>query len=161
MISEEKIIKLASEKLEELSIFIVDIQTNTQNKIKVLLDSEKGVTIKDCVEISRAIEHNLDREIEDFELEVSSYGLFSPLILPLQFKKNMNKEVNVKKKDGIVEKGILSNIEFSDDEKSVESIELKQIKKINIKGKKKKSIIEEAVKITIQEINEIILVSAF
>ena len=161
MISKEEITKFISEKLEELSIFVVDIQINTQNRIKIFLDSEQGVSIDSCIKISKTLENNLDRDVEDFELEVSSYGVFSPFVLPIHYKKNLNKEVKIIKTDGLQEKGLLSKIELSDDSKSVISIEIIQTKKVKLEGKKRKSIIEESLKITNQEIKNISLVSAF
>ncbi len=161
MISKEDITKIISEKIEELNVFVVEIQTNTQNSIKIFLDSEKGVPIDKCVKISKELENNLDRDIEDFELEVSSYGFMSPFKLPLHYLKNINKEVKVVKDKGDVEKGILKNIEFTQDKKDIISIELLQEKKVKLEGKKRKSIIEKSLKIFNNEIKNISLVSAF
>jgi len=161
MISKEDITKIISEKLKELDVFVVDIQTNRQNNIKIFLDSEEEVPISKCVKISKELENNLDRDDEDFELEVSSYGFMSHFVLPLHFIKNINKEVKIVKIDGTVEKGILSKINFTEDKKTIISIELLQKKKVKLEGKKRKSIIEEFIKITDNEIKSISLVSAF
>ena len=78
MITIDKIQKLADEKLVEGTNFIVDIAVKTGNKIIVLLDNDNGVSIGDCVAMSRHIESNLDREADDFELNVMSPGLSEP-----------------------------------------------------------------------------------
>ena len=55
-----------------------------------------GLPLKDCMKVSRAIEHNLDREEEDFSLEVASAGATSPLVLPRQYTKNIGRKLKVK-----------------------------------------------------------------
>lgn len=77
------------------SLFLIDFSVSPDNKIKVVLDGDDGVTIEDCITISRAIEHNLDREEEDFSIEVTSAGAASPLLLPRQYKKNIGRKVRV------------------------------------------------------------------
>jgi len=81
---------------EDESLFLIDFSITTDHKILVVLDGDKGVTVQDCMKISRAIEHNLDREEEDFSLEVTSAGAASPLVLPRQYKKNLGRKVAVK-----------------------------------------------------------------
>ena len=93
MITAETIHELAQEKLAEGDNYIVDIKVKPGNKIIVLLDNLNGVSIKDCVEMSRQIESNLDREKEDFELSVSSPGLDQPFKVVKQYIKNIGKEV--------------------------------------------------------------------
>jgi len=88
MITTEQIEKLVAEKLENKDVFLVDIRIRHGNRISVFLDSDTGVNIKTCAELSRYIEFNLDRESEDFELEVSSAGLDQPLKLLRQYVKN-------------------------------------------------------------------------
>ncbi|WP_298473695.1 ribosome assembly cofactor RimP [uncultured Maribacter sp.] len=80
---------------EDESIFLIDFTITMDNKINVVIDGDNGVTVKDCVRVSRAIEHNLDREEEDFSLEVASAGAASPLVLPRQYKKNVGRKVEV------------------------------------------------------------------
>lgn len=99
MITVEKIRALAQEKLAEGDNYIVDISVKPGNKIIVLLDNFKGVSIKDCVEMSRQIEFNLDREVEDFELNVSSPGLDQPFKVLKQYLKNIGKQVEVVTKE--------------------------------------------------------------
>ncbi|NNC33713.1 MAG: ribosome assembly cofactor RimP [Croceitalea sp.] len=88
-------------------LFLVDFTIGTDNKIRVVLDGDKGVNLADCMEISRAIEHNLDREEEDFALEVTSAGAAAPLTMPRQYNKNLGRKLEVKTQDGKVE-GVLT-----------------------------------------------------
>jgi len=80
---------------EDKSIFLIDLTITLDNKINVVIDGDNGVTVKDCMRVSRAIEHNLDREEEDFSLEVASAGAASPLVTPRQYKKNIGRKLEV------------------------------------------------------------------
>ncbi len=92
----DKVAVLLKEALEEdESLFLIDFSITSDNKIRVILDGDNGVTVEDCVKISRAIEHNLDREEEDFSLEVASAGATSTMSLPRQFKKNIGRTLKV------------------------------------------------------------------
>ncbi len=95
MITIDVIKNLADEKLAEGSNFIVDISVKSGNKIVVLLDNDKGISIADCVAMSRHIESNLDREKGDFELNVMSPGLSEPFKILRQYQKNIGKQVEV------------------------------------------------------------------
>jgi ribosome maturation factor RimP len=88
---------------EDGSLFLIDFTISADNKINVIIDGDNGVTVKDCIKISRAIEHNLDREDQDFSLEVASAGASSPLVLPRQYKKNIGRKLAVKSGDEIFE----------------------------------------------------------
>jgi len=107
MINEQKIQNLIDEKLSGTDVFLVELRVKTDNKIRVFIDSERGITIDDCVALSRHIEGNLDREQEDFGLDVSSAGLDLPLRVPRQFKKNEGRNVHVIMNDGAEIKGKL------------------------------------------------------
>jgi len=107
MIKESIIRHIVEEKIKGSGLFIVDISVKPDNKINVYLDSKEGLTISDCVEISRYIENKLDREQEDFALEISSAGLNMPFRVAEQYIKNIGKPVKVKTNDGNVFKGVL------------------------------------------------------
>lgn len=93
----EKVESLLGKALEEHpSLFLIDFTMGGDNAIRVVLDGDKGVSLQDCMAISRAIEHNLDREEEDFSLEVTSAGATSPLQLPRQYKKNIGRKLKVR-----------------------------------------------------------------
>ena len=110
MIKEEFIRNLAEQHIVGTDKFIVEVKVKQGNRIMVFMDADNGVTIDDCVKLSRLIESNLDRNTEDFELEVSSAGLDFPLTSARQFKKNIGKEVKVILKGGITKTGMLTNI---------------------------------------------------
>lgn len=93
----EKVESLLNKALEERpSLFLIDFTIGGDNTIRVVLDGDNGVNLKDCMDISRAIEHNLDREEEDFSLEVTSAGATSPLVYPRQYAKNMGRILKVR-----------------------------------------------------------------
>ncbi|MRT15712.1 ribosome assembly cofactor RimP [Vitellibacter sp. q18] len=93
----EKVAHLLEKALEEnKSLFLIDLTITEDNQIRVIIDGDHGVTVDDCIAISRAIEHNLDREEVDFSLEVMSAGVSEPLSLPRQFKKNIGRNLKVK-----------------------------------------------------------------
>lgn len=92
--------ELAQEYLDQNpDKFLVNLAIKPGNLISIFLDGDKGVTIEDCISLSRQIEGNLDREEEDFELRVSSAGLDVPLKLIRQYKKNVNRMLDVKLQD--------------------------------------------------------------
>ena len=76
--------------------FLVDILVKPGNRIYVFIDGDHGVMIADCVEVSRLLESSLDRETEDFELNVSSAGADQPMKLPRQYTKNIGRSLQVK-----------------------------------------------------------------
>ncbi len=81
---------------EDESLFLIDFSVSADNSIKIVLDGDKGITLKDCMRVSRAIEHNLDREETDFSLEVTSAGAASSLLMPRQYKKNIGRKLKVR-----------------------------------------------------------------
>ena len=81
---------------ENESLFLIDFSISPLNQINVILDGDHGVTLQDCMNISRAIEHNLDREEEDFSLEVASAGATAPMVMPRQYKKNVGRKIEVR-----------------------------------------------------------------
>ena len=94
----ESIVKdLLDESLKERKdLFLIDFDVLEGNSIRVVIDGDNGVLVKDCMYISRAIEHNLDREEYDFSLEVTSTGATTPLSINRQYKKNIGRIVIVK-----------------------------------------------------------------
>ncbi len=93
----DKVKTLLEEALnDDKSLFLIDFSVAADNSIKVVLDGDLGITVEDCMKISRAIEHNLDREVYDFSLEVTSAGAASPLIMARQYPKNIGRKLKVK-----------------------------------------------------------------
>ena len=85
------------------ALFLIDFRVGADNAIKVVLDGDQGVTLQDCIDISRAIEHQLDREEFDFALEVASAGATAPLKLPRQYTKNIGRTLSVQTAEQKVE----------------------------------------------------------
>lgn len=110
MISVKQIHSIAEGVLKDTDIFLVEAEVRSGNHIRVYIDSPVGVTIEECAKLSRIIENELDREIEDFELEVSSPGLNAPLKVLPQYLKNIGREVDVIRNDGIKLSGKLSQV---------------------------------------------------
>jgi len=82
--------------LDKPSVFLIDLTITDSFKIIVNIDGDTGVVLQDCIDISRAIENNLDREEQDFSLEVASVGVGSPLKMVRQYKKNVGRTLIVK-----------------------------------------------------------------
>lgn len=128
----QKVFELIEKGLEEKpSIFLIDLSISDGNKINITLDGDSGVTLQDCIDISRAVEHNLDREEEDFSLEVASAGATSPLLQIRQYKKNVGRILNVKKNDNT---SIEAELTEANDEFIVLEWESREPKKVG-KGK--------------------------
>lgn len=99
MIDKEVVLGIIKEKLEGSDLFLVDLRIGKDNKISVFIDGDNGVKIQDCIDLSRVIEGNFDREVEDFELSVYSSGIGEPLLLKRQYKKNIGKNISVTTND--------------------------------------------------------------
>ena len=91
---------MANEHLSGTNLYVTGIRIGADNQINVFIDGDEGVTIVNCVELSRFIEKGLDREKEDFSLDVSSHGAAAPLILPRQYLKHVGRDLEIKLLDG-------------------------------------------------------------
>ena len=107
MILKEEIRLVANKKALEMGCYIVDLKVSTNNQITIFFDKKEGILIDDCSELSKYIEENFDRDIEDYELTVCSAGLESPFLVKEQYEKNIGKEVKVLMKNGQSVEGIL------------------------------------------------------
>ncbi len=115
MIKKETIINLITEHIKGSDNFIVDVKLLAGSKIEVYIDAPNHITIAECVALSRFIEGNLDREKEDFELEVSSPDTTQSFKVVAQYKKYINSEVTVLTALGVKHKGIIkdaNDVEF-------------------------------------------------
>ena len=154
MITKEQILGLIDEKLTENNCFLVELEIAEGNKISIEIDSYEGVTVSDCVEISKVIDGSLDREVEDFEMNVSSAGLDKPLRVIEQYKKNIGREVKVVPVDGLVVKGELAEV-------ADEEIVVEYTVKEKIEGRKKKETIVKQEKIKFNNIKETTIIISF
>jgi len=110
MTDKEYIKGLVEEFIKGTGLFLVAVKVSSANRITVLADKNEGITIDECVAIHRHIENNLDREKEDFELQVSSPGLDLPFGVIEQYYKNEGKKVEVTDNDGTKLSGTLKNV---------------------------------------------------
>jgi ribosome maturation factor RimP len=132
MTFKDKVSNLIAEELENnSSLFLVDLSISESYKITVTLDGDNGVTLQDCIDVSRAVENNLDREEQDFSLEVASAGVSSPLKLVRQYKKNIGRNLKVKTNTSEI---IEAKLEAADDDKITLTWTAREPKKIG-KGK--------------------------
>jgi len=147
MIDRNLIIQLTEEKLKK-DQFIVEVTVSQANQISVLLDSDTGITIDDCIKISRNIEGNLDREAEDFELQVSSAGLGQPFKVQRQYTKNLGNEVEVVLTSGLKQTGVLKNANES-------GFDLEVSKNEKVEGQKKKQLVTHTQRISFDELKTV------
>lgn len=108
------VLGLIKDKLEGTDKFLVDMHISRDNRISVAIDGDNGVTIDDCIELSRHIEKNLNRDEEDFELNVASAGLDNPLKLHRQYVKNVGRFLSVTTTDGEKTTGKLLEVTDTD-----------------------------------------------
>ena len=110
MIEKQKIEGLVREFINGTNLFLVTVKVSNANRIIVLADKKEGITIDECAAIHKHVENGLDRETEDFELQVSSPGLDTPFAVIDQYFKNEGKKVEVTDIDGSKYTGRLKNI---------------------------------------------------
>ena len=132
MISEKQIKKWAEEQLKDTDCFVVHVKVSTDNAINVIIDGDTGVSISHCIDLSRYIEHRLDRDEEDFELKVLSSGLEYPFFMLRQYKKYIGKRIQLKLENGSEKKGLLqeANDEYIILQEETEKKYKKTIKRI-------------------------------
>lgn len=150
MIKEEQIKSIVENKFSETDKFLVSVKVNPGNRIIVFIDSDTSVTIDDCAELSRYIELQVNRDIEDYELEVSSAGLTHPFIFQRQYKKNIGREIKTVLKNSMVKKGIIKEV--------ADNGFIILEKNIVVKKNRKKQIIENDVSVSFNDIKETKLV---
>ncbi len=153
MIDREKILNLVNGKLEE-NMFLVDVSVNTANVIHVEIDSFTGLTIDQCVAVSRHIEASLDRESEDFELQVSSPGAGQPFKVNEQYRKNQGRELEVTLASGSVLKGLLA-------EATESGIVIETSVKEKPEGSSRKMLVTKKQQVTFEEIEKARVIISF
>lgn len=110
MIEKQIIQGLVEEFIKGTGLFLVTVKVSSSNRITVLADKNEGITIDECAAIHRHIEKGLDREKEDFELQVSSPGLDLPFVVIEQYLKNEGKKVEVTDNEGSKLTGKIKNV---------------------------------------------------
>lgn len=116
MVFKEKVAQLLEQELSNSpSLFLIDFKVAPDNGVKIVIDGDEGVRLKDCVELSRAIERELDREEHDFSLEVTSAGATAPIVNPRQYRKNIGRKLSVR----TAEEQFEGNLSEADDKRIV------------------------------------------
>lgn len=150
----DKILELLEEALKEKpSLFLVDLTITDTLKVTVTLDGDNGVNLQDCIDISRAIDNNFDREEQDYALEVASAGISTPLKMVRQYRKNIGRTLKVKTASETIE-ALLQKVS---DESIVLSWTAREPKKIG----KGKETVEHKREIPYTEIKEAIVTIIF
>ena len=135
----EIVSNLVQEALDEnKALFLVDLTISGNNSIKITVDGDTGIPLKECIRISRHIEHNLDREEEDFSLEVTSPDITDPLTNKRQYKKNIGRIMKIRTENETFE-GTLAE---ADEEKIILQWKAREPKPV---GKGKVTVEKEAV----------------
>ncbi len=154
MISTTTVRDLAEKMLKETESYLVEVTVSAMNKIKVTIDNFDGISIKECVALSRFIEEQLDRETEDYELEVSSPGIDQPFKVLQQYKKYTGKEVEIKFADGEKTEGKLISANKNE-------IEIEQTTKEKVEGQKGKQFVIRKLNIPFEKIKETKIIIKF
>ena len=145
MIEKKVVSQLIEEKLASSSNYLVDVVIKPGNLIVVEIDNDEAVSFDDCAELSRYLEEHLDRDVEDYELEVGSAGITSPFKVLRQYVKNIGNEVEMLLKNGSKLTGVLKS---ADENGVVVSVE----KKVKPEGAKRKVTVVEDESYTFDEI---------
>ena len=148
MKSTEEIKDIIETMLQGTELFLVDLNVSLENSIEVYIDSLKGINVDSCVAISKQLDAQLDRDIEDYDLTVSSAGIGYPFKVPQQYEKNLGNQVEVKLQNGEKLQGILKS-------HSKAGIVVECEEKVAVEGKKKKSIVKVEKEIHFTDIKEV------
>jgi ribosome maturation factor RimP len=122
---------------ERTDLFLMDLKISGSDDVVIILDGDNGVSIQDCLDASRAIEFNLNRDEHDFSLKIMSAGLSEPLVLPRQYQKNQGRDLEVLLNDASKMEGKLIK---ADDEKATFLLKYRKPKEV---GKGKTDVEEE------------------
>lgn len=155
MTFKNKVQELLDVALTERShLFLIDLSISDANKISIVLDGDNGVSLQDCIDVSRAVEAELDREEQDFSLEVASAGLSNPLKFVRQYKKNLGRNLKVKT---ISSEEIEAKLTAVDDKKITLEWQAREPKKIG----KGKETVDKKIELPYESIKEAIVIVSF
>ena len=146
MIDKNLIASIVEEQLEGTDGFLVDVRVSPTNVVTVEIDSMTGVDIDTCARLTRAIEEKVDREVEDYELEVGSAGLTSPFKVSKQYEKNIGNDIEVLTRDGRKLSGTLQSL-APDGESFVMTVK----EKVKEPGKKRPVIVDTPVELKVAD----------
>ena len=147
MIDKTALEQVINEALEGTGMFLVTLKVSKDNVIDVALDSDEDISVDDCVAVNDAVLAAFDRDDEDYELTVGSYGITSPLLLPRQYRKNIGYEVEVLTADGRKLKGVIADADE-------EGFTLTMTVKKKLEGKKRPELVEEEERFNYNDIKQ-------
>ncbi len=145
MIDKTALTQVINDALEGTDMFLVEVKVSHDNIIDVALDSMSDINIDDCVMVNNKVLDAFDRDVEDYELTVGSYGITSPLLVPRQYEKNRGEEAEVLTADGRKLKGVIT---ASDDE----GFTLTVPTKVKQEGKKRPEVVDVDTQLRYNEI---------
>lgn len=151
----ERVKDLLEEALEQKSnLFLIDFTVTEDNKISIVIDGDTGVILQDCMDLSRAIEHQLDQDELEYSIDVASAGVSTPLKFIRQYKKNVGRNLKVTTLD--LEK-IEAKLTEVDDQKITLEWQSREPKKIG----KGKETVNNKKEIAFSDIKEAIVLISF
>lgn len=145
MINKPELIEVIENALQGTDRFLVEVKVSADNVIEVLIDSMDTVTIDHCVELNNVVLSHFDRDVEDYELTVGSYGISDPFKVVQHYQKNLGGEVEVLTADGKKLKGVLKDAD-------ADGFVLTITKKVKLEGKKRPEQVEEDLRYNYNEI---------
>ncbi|MDR1763448.1 MAG: ribosome assembly cofactor RimP [Dysgonamonadaceae bacterium] len=147
MLEKSYISKIADDFLNGSENYLVSVEVSPDNAVVVTIDNDRGVSIDDCIALNRFIESKLDRDAEDYELEVGSAGISQPFKVLRQYQKNVGKEVEVLTVAG---KKLTGTLKSADENGFVLTVE----NKVKPEGAKRKVLVEEDLAFRYDEIKK-------
>ena len=147
MVDKKIIEQVVTEAIAGSDIFIVEIRVTPDNMVTVELDSTSGLDIDTCARITRAIEAAVDREIEDYELEVGSAGLTAPFKVPAQYVKNIGNDIEVLTRDGRKMTGRLTDVSGTE-------FTIEVSRKVKEPGAKRPTLVTEPVTLSMDNVKK-------
>ncbi len=147
MIDKNQIAEIVEKEIAGTDIFLVDVSVTKDNVVTVELDSRSGLDIDTCARITRSIESQVDREIEDYELEVGSAGLTAPFKVVAQYEKNIGNDIEVLTRDGRKLTGRLAAV-------NAPSFTLEVTRKVKEPGAKRPTLVTEPVELSMDNVKK-------
>ena len=154
MIDKQTVQGLVEKWLNDKDYFLTDLTISDDDRIVVEIDHKEGVWIDDCVELSKFIEATLDRDVEDYELEVGSAGIGQPFKVRQQYVNNIGNEVEILLSGGSKLKGVLKD---ADDDGFTAVVK----KKVKPEGAKRPKMVDEDLRLAYGEAKEVKAVIRF
>lgn len=147
MIDKNIIRDIVTESIKDSDVFIVDITVTPDNRVTVELDSDNGLDIDTCANITHDIEAAVDREVEDYELEVGSAGLTAPFKVVRQYVKNIGNDIEVLTRDGRKLTGRLTDVSGTD-------FTIEVTRKVKEPGAKRPTVVAEPVVLSMDNVKK-------